>query len=290
MLTWNNLLFYVAFLGQIFLISYYIPGKILKRLQYVHEHFPPEQYPKLYPQSIEKYVIGQRVFKIANWVIVLIGFAILLAVIFVVDHSTFADDGYISEFWPMVYGAIQFLPAIFLELSAFGQLKLMRKANTSTTRTAQLRPRRLFDFMSPQLFGLTIVMYLAAIVVDLYVHEFAVTWTHDTVQRGIVLSATNLLLVALGAWLMYGQRLNPHQSIEDRSTQVRASLGSFLYISIAMSVFFMVQALDDVYDMDFLGATLLSVYYKVIVAISMVLPLRSQCLENMNFDVYKEKV
>ena len=288
MLTWNNLLFFVAFLGQIFLISYYIPGKILKRMQYVYEHFPPEQYPKLYPQSIEKYMIGLWVFKIANRVIVLIGFVILLAVIFVVDHSTFADDGYISEFWPMAYGAIQFLPAIFLELSAFGQLKLMRKANTSTTRTAQLRPRRLFDFISPQLFGITIVMYLAAIVVDLYVHEFAVNWTHDTVQRGIVLSATNLLLVALGAWLLYGQRLNPHQSIEDRSKQNRASLGSFLYISIAMSVFFIVQAVDDVYDMDFLGATLLSVYFQVIVIISMGLPLRSQCVENMNFDVYKE--
>lgn len=288
MLTWNNLLFYVAFLGQIFLISYYIPGKILKRIQYVRNHYPPEQYPKLYPQAIEKYVIGQWVYKVANWVIVLLGFIILFAIIFVVDHSTFADDGYISEFWPMVYGAIQFLPLIFLELSEFGQMKLMRKANMSSTRTAQLRPRRLFDFVSPQLFGFTIVMYLAAIIIDLYAHDFAVNWTHDTVQRAMVLSATNLLLVAMGAWLLLGQRLNPHQSVDDRSRHIRANLSSFLYVSIAMSVFFMTQAVDDVYDMDNLGATLLSVYFQVIVILSVGHLLRSQRLEDMNFDVYKE--
>ena len=289
MLTWNNLLFYIAFLGQIFLISYYIPGKIRQRMQYVCKHYPPEQYPKLYPQSIEKYEIGQSVYRIVNRVILMLGFVILFAIVFVVDHSTFADDGYISEFWPMAYGVIQFLPLSLLELSAFGQLKMMRKANMSSTRTAQLRPRRLFDFASPRLFGLTIVMYLAAIVIDLYVHDFAVDWTHDTIQRAIVLSVTNLLLVALGAWLLHGKRLNPHQSVEDRLRHIRLSLSSFLYISIAMSVFFMLQAVDDVYDMDFLNATLLSVYFQVIVLLSIGHVLRSQRVEDMNFDVYKEK-
>ncbi len=288
MLTWNNLLFYAAFLGQIILISYYIPGQIMKRMQYVCDHYPPKQYPKLYPQSIEKYKIGQWVYKVVNRVIVMLGFVILFAIIFVVDHSTFADDGFISEFWPAAYGAIQFLPPIFLELSAFGQLKLMRKANMSSTRTAQLRPRRLFDFISPQLFGLTIVMYLATIVIDLYVHDFIVEWTHDTVQRAMVLSVTNLLLVALAAWLLHGQRLNPHQSFEDRSRHIRTSLSSFLYISIAMSVFFIVQAIDDVYDIDYLNATLLSVYFQVIVLLSLGHVLRSQRVEDMNFDVYKE--
>ncbi len=67
------------------------------------------------------------------------------------------------------------------------------------------------------------------------------------------------------------------------------SLSSFLYISIAMSVFFMLQAVDDVYDMDFLDATLLSVYFQVIVLLSIGHVLRSQRVEDMNFDVYKEK-
>ncbi len=289
MLTWNNLLFYIAFLGQILLISYYFPEKILGRMRYVLNTYPPDQYPKLYPKSVEYYKIGQWAFKVAYRTIMVIGFVILFAIIFIIDHSTFADDGYISEFWPMVYGVIQFVPLVLLEFSEFGQLKLMRKANKSSTRTAQLRPRRLFDFISPQLFGFTLVMYLAAIVIDLYVHDFAVDWTHDTVQRAMVLSVTNLLLVAMGAWLLHGQRLNPHQSVEDRSKHIRASLSSFLYISIAMSVFFMTQAADDVYDIDYLDATLLSVYFQVIVLLSIGHVLRSQRVEDMNFDVYKEK-
>ena len=98
MLTWNNSLFYIAFLGQIFVISWYFPRKLLERMQKVLAVYPPEQYPKLYPQAIEKYLVGQLLFKYANGIIVLVGFVILLAVMFVIDHSTFADDGYISEF------------------------------------------------------------------------------------------------------------------------------------------------------------------------------------------------
>ncbi len=110
-------LFYIAFLGQIFLISWYFPEKILRRMRYVLETYPPEQYPKLYPQSIERYRIGQAVFRAANRIVVVIGLGILLLVMFVIDHSTFADDGYISEFWPMLLGLIQFVPLVSLVIS-----------------------------------------------------------------------------------------------------------------------------------------------------------------------------
>ena len=188
----------------------------------------------------------------------------------------------------MAYGVIQFTPLMLLEFSGFGLLKLMRKANVSSTRTAQLRRRRLFDFVSPRLLGSTIVMYLAAIIVDLYVHDFIVDWTHDTVQRAMVLSATNLFFIAMGACLLHGQRLNPHQSFEDWSRHIRATLNSILYVSIAMSVFFMVMAADDVYGIDNLNATLLSIYFQVIVLLSMGHVMRNQRVEDMNFDVYKE--
>lgn len=288
MTTWTDSFFYIAFLGQIFLISWYFPEKLLTRMRYVLKTFPPEQYPKLYPQSIEHYRIGHSVFRIANRIVVAIGLAVLLLVMFVVDHASFADDGYISEFWPSVYGVIQFIPLLGLEISEFGQMRLMRKADVSSTRKADLRPRRLFDHVSPQLFGLALGAIAATIFVDLYVHDFEFSFGHDTGQRAIVLIATNGMLAVLGAWLLYGKKLNPHQASEDRARHVSAALTSFAYCSIVMSLFFVVSAIDDVFDIDFLDAAVMSLYFQAVVALSLGVLLRSQPVEEINFDVYKE--
>ncbi len=128
----------------------------------------------------------------------------------------------------------------------------------------------------------------AAVLFDLYLHDFAVSLGHDTVVRALVLVGSNMLLATLGAWLLYGRKLNPHQAAEDRSRHVRASLTSFAYCSIVMSIFFMTQAADQVYDIDYLDAALLSLYFSVIIALSLGHLLRSQPLDEINFDVYKE--
>jgi len=288
MLTSTNSLFYIAFLGQIFLLSYYFPKKILGRMQYVMDTYPPSQYPRLYPKPIEYYRRGQLGFKYATRFIVVLGFVILYAIIFLVDHSTFADDGYISEAWPAAYGIIQFLPLMVLEFSEFGQYKMMRKANVATTRTADLRRRGLFDVVSPVLVVLAVSLIVGAILLDLYVHQFTIEWGHDTVERAITLTLTNSLLAGLGAWLLYGKKLNPHQGPGDRNKQISTNLHSFLYVSMAMSVFFMTQAVDDIYNLDFLDATLMTLYFQVIAFLSLGHGLREQKLEDIDFEVYKD--
>ena len=237
MLTSTNSLFYIAFLGQIFILSYYFPKKILARMQYVMDTYPPSQYPRLYPKLIEYYRLGQLRFKYVALFIAVLGFVILYAIIFLVDHSTFADDGYISEAWPAAYGVIQFLPLMAL---------------------------------------------------DLYVHQFTIEWGHDTVQRAIVLIITNLLLAGLGAWLLYGKKINPHQSPDNRNQQISTNLHSFLFVSMAMSAFFMTQAADDIYNLDFLDATLMTLYFQAIAFLSLGYALRNQKLEDVDFEVYKD--
>ncbi len=54
-MAWSNNLFYVAFLSQIFLMSYYFPNKLLARMRHVLTTYPPAAYPKLYPKPIEQY-------------------------------------------------------------------------------------------------------------------------------------------------------------------------------------------------------------------------------------------
>jgi len=286
MTTWTDTLFYVVFLSQIFLISYYFPTKVLGRMRYVLATYPPSKYPKLYPKPLEYYQKGQWGFQLATRCILVLGFLILFAVVFLVDHSTFADDGYISEIWPALYGMIQFVPFMVLEFTEFSQFKLMREANKATTRTARLRPRRLFDFVSPTLVIVTIVLYATGVFFDLYVHDFVFDWGHDTLERTAVFAATNLLLVGFGAWNLYGGKQNPHQSLDDRNRQIAMNLNSLFYVSIAMSVFIMTRVADDVIDIHFLDATLMSVYFQAITFLSLGHALRNLRLEDVDFGVY----
>lgn len=286
-MSWHDALFYIVFLSQIVLISYIMPKKILGRMRHVVRTYPPDEYPKLYPKPIERYRAAHRAYRMANQAIVLLGIGILLAIIFVVDHSTFADDGFISEAWPAGYGMIQFLPNLFLEFSEFNHLKKMRQANSDSTRRAELAPRRLFDIVSPTLVAVTIAAIAGTIYYDLYLHDFAVTLSHDTAQRSIVLVVTNALLFGVASWQWFGRRLDPHQSSGDRTRRAAASIRSMLYVSIAMSIYFVITAADNVYDMDYLDAILMSLYFQIIVVLSIGHILRSVRVEDTDFDVYR---
>ena len=55
------------------------------------------EYPRLYPKPIENYKIGHWAFKMVNRGIAVLGLIILYLIVNVVDHSTFADDCFISE-------------------------------------------------------------------------------------------------------------------------------------------------------------------------------------------------
>jgi hypothetical protein len=62
-MAWSNNLFYIAFVSQIYLLSYYFPQKLLARMRHVLASYPPETYPKLYPRPIEDYKKAHRGFK-----------------------------------------------------------------------------------------------------------------------------------------------------------------------------------------------------------------------------------
>ena len=286
-MAWSNNLFYVAFLCQILLMSYYFPNKLLARMRHVLTNYPPTTHPKLYPKPIEQYKMAHLAFKYVSRFILLLGFLILYAIIFWVDHSTFADDGYISEFWPALYGMIQFMPLMVVEFSEFSHLKQMRNAHTASKRIAELRRRGLTDLVSPALLGIAVLTFAGAVLFDLYLHEFDVGWGHDTVQRALVMAGTNGFLALIGAWQLYGRKQDPHQSPEDRAHTEAVNLKVGLYVSIVLSTFIAITAADDIYNLDFIDATLISVYFQSISLVSLGYVLRSIKPEDIDFGVYK---
>ncbi len=107
------------------------------------------------------------------------------------------------------YFMVQFFPMILIEIWSFKYYKLMRKADSRTTRKAELNPRRLFDFISPTMIGMAMLVYFAFIVLILYIRQFEFPWfggywnivgvtVGNLFFAGIIISILRTVFVILG--------------------------------------------------------------------------------------------
>lgn len=282
----HNILFYVVFLSQVILVSWYLPRKILSRVKSVLVTYPPSEYPKLYPKPIEVYETAQRIYRIINQVILAVGFALMFAVA-LWDYSS---DGRVSDLLPFFYFMVQVIPLMLMEVSGFAYFKLMRKADSRTRRKAELHPRRLFDFISPTIFATAIFMNIACILYYLYIDQFQFHWGNDTFVISITLIAMNTLFAGIIYWNLSGKKMDPYQSSKDRIRQIENTVKSLAFVSIGVSIFIMVTAGINEFNLDYLEPSAMSLYLQLIAWVSVGTTLRALRIEDINFDVYKEDV
>jgi len=273
----QHLLFHIVFLSQILVISYLVPSRIYGRMKYIFDTYPPSTYPKLYPRPVEHYEIERRSFRNLNVAILVIGLLILAALI-VVPHDNDLGNAISVGFY-----FVQFIPLMLLEFSSFKELKLMRNAGPRPTRKAELRPRHLFDFISPVYFGLAAFVYVVFVVIIVYMRQFDYEWFGGYVNiAGITMM--NLIFAGIVLWNMYGKKQNPHQSYEDRNKQIKSILKSFLFISILATVFVLISVVLSALEMRHLMPTAMSLYLQGIALAC----IQSYVIDYRNFDVYRE--
>ena len=94
----------------------------------------------------------------------------------------------------------------------------------------------------------------------------------------------NLLFAGIVLWNMYGKKQNPHQSYEDRKKQIEAILKSFVFISIAATVFVMISVVLSALEIRHLMPIAMSLYLQI-VALACI---PSYVIDYRNFDVYRE--
>jgi integral membrane sensor domain MASE1 len=111
----------------------------------------------------------------------------------------------------------------------------MRRA--ARIRTAELKARRFFDFVSPALLGAAVAAYVGATVLLLFLgqrflirHQFLITYLPS------VMTVCNVGLAGCAVWLLYGRKQNPHQSHGDRARMIRLGWQRTLVASILLSV------------------------------------------------------
>ena len=253
----GQILFYVVFLSQVLLISFFLPRQMLERVRYVVSTYPLSSYPRLYPVSLERVERAQRNYRNMNLFMLVLGLALVARGFYAPSEEMLNWDTTSVVFF---YYLLQWSPLLIALTAGFTYFNLKREPDARTKRRAELRPRRLFDYVSPALVGVAAIVYVGITVLNLF---FAGTI----------------------AYYMYGKRKDPYKSYEDRAQEIEFNTKLLIFISIAATVYVALSICLSAFDMRHLGPIAQSLYFQVI----SVAAFRGFRIDKVNFEVYREE-
>ena len=279
--------FYLTFLSQIGLLSLYYPGKLARRIAYVLDNFPPEQYPKLYPVSSAGQSGEARrklhLYRVVNRGIAAIGVAILAAMAFT-GYRPDPLGG--DEVFVMMYFALQLAPLVYLSIKEYAHYRLMRQAFRSTRRTAELRPRRLFDFIAPGYLAAAVLLYLAWLVFYLS-GRLVGSWEFEVYASLALITGINLAYAGIVFRFISGRKLDPYKANADQLKQIAAIVKVLVFSSILISLLLMLTQAVDQYGLEVFDPPLTSLYIQFCVIVGVGVSLRTEPIETIDFEVYR---
>ena len=247
----------------------------------VMETYPPKEYPKLYSGTLDHYNKSQERYKLLNRIMLTVGFSFMSAIVM----WDYMSSEQISEMIPWLYFMLQMLPFLWLEVKECKYFRAMRKNNTMTKKSAVIAPRKLFDFISVKLLSSAIALMLIAFMLVLVKYGFS----GNAFENIAIILVTNLFFAGAMYWQIYGKKQDPYQTSEDRTTQIKVTVNSMIYVSIGVSIFLGAQMLIKIYDMSYLKPSVMSIYCQLILWASVGNRLKQLKLENIDFSVYKEQ-
>jgi hypothetical protein len=164
---------------------------------------------------------------------------------------------------------VQFFPMVLLEISSFNIFRQMRKTDSRTIRKtdsrtirkAELQPRRLFDFIPPILLGMVIFVYVAYIIFILYFKRFDYSWFGGNLNI-IINTGANIFFSVIAAWNIYGKKLDPYQSFEDRRRQISLIISQLAFISIGMTLYSTFSIVAHAFELRYFEAIFMSIYFQ----------------------------
>jgi hypothetical protein len=288
-----TILFCFVFFGQILLISWIYPRRVISNSRYVLQNFPPSTHPKLYPYPPEYFERWQRNITRFNLVMVVAGLLviglILGSLVGVWDGGIFASSRKNDwvELIVVPFFLMQFVGGIvYMNSSRLKILQAMAKAPAPRVRTTVLRRRRLVDFVSPTLLivaALTNVAFIAFVLYDYRRFELPLFKA-----VGVIASVAFALLVfsvSVGI-TMRAPKPDPYQAHQDRNNMIMRVVRQALAFSIAYPVLLTAWLTVKIFDPDLLEPVIASLYCQGI-ALALLWPSFSYRGDRVNFDVYR---
>ncbi len=281
--------FYLTFAGQIFLLSIHYPNQLANRISYVLKNYPPTEYPKLYPSGFTILTAGAKtsrltLFKRYNQLVALLGGAILVAML--ASGYRPADKGG-DEIFVMLYFFLQTVPFIVIAFSEFRNYKLMHQAFQTTTRSADLRPRKLFDFVAPAYVVAAVLLFIAWATFYMSSAGDVATWTTEKYATLSIISGMNLAYIIIIWRAISGAKLDPYQAYGDQIKTIESITKTMVFSSIMISVFMILTQAADEYALEVFDPPLVSFYMQLCVVMGIGLTLRLTKIEDVDFSVYR---
>lgn len=281
---------YAVFLGQIYLISHYFPARFITRVRYVIDNFPVADYPKLFPgagPNFKEDMAGKlKLFRTVNNAIALIGLAVLFSML---AKGYRPDPLGGDEIFVMFYFMLQIVPFVIVGITEHAQYKAMRGAFKEARRSADLRPRHLFDFVSPFAVFAAIVCFGAWLLYYLTVKGWDQPWGEEVYISVGMTTAMNLLYVWIIGRFIYGKRLDPYQASKDHMKTVEAVTKVLVYSSIGISLFHIISITADEYALEAFDPVFSSLYMQYCALIGFGVMLGIARVEEFDFSVYRAK-
>jgi MFS family permease len=292
----ETILFCFVFASQVLLISGLYARRIMSRGRYVLQNFPPSTHPKLYPQPPEYYERRLRNFGRLNLAVVVAGLLIIVGLILGTLGGEW--DGRIVTPWSSSgewdaaivnpFFIVQIIAVVSMDLLTLRHRKAMAKAPPPRVRTTELRPRRLFDFVSPAMLVVTALTNVAFIAFLLYYRRFEFAWF--TAAGNIAGVALMLLLFSAAVGIaLHGPRPDPYQAHQDRHNSIKLMVHLALAACIAMPVLITATLIIKRFDPDFLEPVIASLYCQG-AALALLWPLYRYRVDNIDYDVYRRDV
>lgn len=277
-----SILLNFVIISQLFLLSYYYPRKIIDRIHYMLTHYPASDYPKLYPgnNKMEKAGKSLRIFKLISWSTLTLG--IILLLIANITHTEIKDS------MVVIFGLIQFIPFALLEKAELNHYRLMRTENQNRIRSADLKRRRYFDYISPTVLITAVITFLCFIAFSFYRIILNQTFMSDGVISLTAILLMHLYFATLVVWVMYGKKINPLQTAKDREIYIGSVIRMTVYVSIAANCFMLIYGLLQLYQLDPWKPVALSLYFQLCIYLGLGTMLRTNKIEHINFEVYRE--
>jgi MFS family permease len=288
--TGETILFCIAFLSQILLISGLYVRQVVRDRRFVLENYPPSTHPRLYTQPVEYYVRKLRNSERVNLAIVIAGFtiiAVILGALFgawdggVFNPSRDQDWDYIIV-TPFFVVQMLFV-TLYTELSTFKHLKAMALAPPPRVRTTVLHRQRLKDFVSPVMLVVMALVNAGFVVFLLGYRRHGFPWF---TAAGNIVGVVCMLLVFCGAvaFALYAAKPDPYQAREDRLAWRKRLVQAMLTFCIVYPVLIMATLIIKSVNHDLLEPFVTSLYC-VGCALAMLWP-RFRA-DQMDFDVYR---
>ena len=292
--TGEAIVFFFVFASQVLLISWFYPRRVVSRMRHVLQKYPPSTHPKLYPLPIEYYERRLRNCARVNLAITVAGLLIITALVFgtfftewegaIVTPISTSGEWDAAIVYP--FFLVQIAGFGYLQLSGLKHYKAMAKAAPPRVRTTELRPRRLFDFVSPGTIVAVALVQLAFIAFILYYRRFEFPWFTAAGNIYIILVGNLVWAVCIGL-LLRAKRADFHQAPKDRVDLIKLAMTLWLLLSIAAPLGITAVLLVKAFaDPEFLEPVMNSLYVQI-VAIAMIWPSLRHRVDEINFDVYR---